>query len=47
MESSDTSIESIIKDIKSDVLGRVMQAILSGIDKKITDECLVDAVKEQ
>lgn len=43
---SNNFIERIIEDIKSDTPGRVMQAILSGIEKKITDERFIDAVKE-
>ena len=38
-------IERIIEDAKSDTPGIAMQAILSGIDKRITDERFINAVK--
>lgn len=36
-------IERIIEDAKSDTPGIAMQAILSGIDKRITDERFINA----
>lgn len=42
---SDNFVERIIEDTKSDTPGRVMQAILTGAEKKITDERFIDAVK--
>ena len=42
---SDNFVERIIEDIKSDTPGRVIQAILTGTEKKITDERFIDAVK--
>nr|WP_288555615.1 hypothetical protein [uncultured Mediterraneibacter sp.] len=43
---SNNFIERIIEDTKSDTPGVVIQAILSGIDKRITDERFINAVKE-
>lgn len=43
---SNNFIERIIEDAKSDTPGVTMQAILSGIDKRITDERFINAVKE-
>lgn len=40
------SIEKIIEDMKSDTPGIVMRAMLSGVDKRITDERFINAVKE-
>lgn len=42
---SDNFVERIIEDTKSNIPGRVMQAILIGAEKKITDERFVNAVK--
>ena len=39
-------VGKIIEDTKSDTPGIAMQAILLGIDKRITDERFINAVKE-
>lgn len=39
-------IEKIVEDMKSNVPCVVMQAMLLGIDKKITDKRFIDAIKE-
>ncbi len=43
---NNNSNKKIINDIQSNIPAVVMQAIISGIDNRVTDESFIDAIKK-